>query len=140
MNRLPLLTIRTDIDHHDPQAINVFILETLTIPLHGLRLLLVDKIGPLQAIQIGHWSPEANGKRIKSELSFALMLACCADVRVCPRQSHIFDGITISKETAAFQLCDIVDPTLKGMIDDANDLRDACHVRGTAVATFFCPF
>jgi hypothetical protein len=45
------------------------------------------------------------------------------------RKSHIFDGKTVTKETAAFQLCDIVDPMLKEMIEDTNDLRETCHVR-----------
>lgn len=43
-------------------------------------------------------------------------------------RSHIFDGVTVTKETAAFQLCDITDPMLKEMIEDEEDLRDACHV------------
>jgi general transcription factor 3C polypeptide 5 (transcription factor C subunit 1) len=41
----------------------------------------------------------------------------------------MFDGKTITKETAAFQLCDIHDPMLKAMIEDPEGLRDACHVR-----------
>jgi general transcription factor 3C polypeptide 5 (transcription factor C subunit 1) len=45
------------------------------------------------------------------------------------RKSHIFDGKTITKETAAFQLCDIHDPMLKSMIEDPDGLRDVCHVR-----------
>jgi len=45
------------------------------------------------------------------------------------RKSHIFNGRTITKETAAFQLCDIHDPMLKTMIENSEDLRDVCHVR-----------
>lgn len=45
------------------------------------------------------------------------------------RKSHIFDGITITKETAAFQLCDIVDPMLKEMIEREDDLRETCDER-----------
>ncbi|KAI0734983.1 RNA polymerase III transcription factor IIIC subunit-domain-containing protein [Fomitopsis betulina] len=45
------------------------------------------------------------------------------------KRSHIFDGVTVTKETAAFQLCDITDPMLKEMIEDEEDLRDACHER-----------
>lgn len=45
------------------------------------------------------------------------------------RNSHIFDGQTLTKETAAFQLCDITDPMLKDMIEDLDGLRDACDVR-----------
>jgi len=45
------------------------------------------------------------------------------------RSSHIFDGQTLTKETAAFQLCDINDPMLKNMIEDLDGLRDICDVR-----------
>ncbi|RPD61992.1 hypothetical protein L226DRAFT_463601 [Lentinus tigrinus ALCF2SS1-7] len=47
------------------------------------------------------------------------------------RRSHIFDGETITSETAAFQLCDITDEMLKEMIeaDDEDSLRDACNER-----------
>lgn len=45
------------------------------------------------------------------------------------RMSHTFDGKTLTKETAAFQLCDILDPMLKGMIEDPEALRETCHVR-----------
>lgn len=42
-------------------------------------------------------------------------------------QSHIFDGKTINKETAAFQLCDLHDPLLQELVEDDDDLRDQCH-------------
>ncbi|KAI0751283.1 RNA polymerase III transcription factor IIIC subunit-domain-containing protein [Daedaleopsis nitida] len=47
------------------------------------------------------------------------------------RRSHIFDGETVTSDTAAFQLCDITDPMLKEMIDadDESSLRDVCHER-----------
>ncbi|KAI6047342.1 RNA polymerase III transcription factor IIIC subunit-domain-containing protein [Pisolithus marmoratus] len=45
------------------------------------------------------------------------------------RRSHVFDGLTITKETAAFQLCDIIDPMLKEMIDREEDLRETCDER-----------
>ncbi|KIM42935.1 hypothetical protein M413DRAFT_70152 [Hebeloma cylindrosporum] len=45
------------------------------------------------------------------------------------RNSHIFDGQTLTKETAAFQLCDIVDPMLKEMIEDPGGLRETCNER-----------
>lgn len=45
------------------------------------------------------------------------------------RRSHIFDGATIAKETAAFQLCDIQDPMLKEMIEKEEDLRQTCDER-----------
>lgn len=44
------------------------------------------------------------------------------------RNSHIFDGQTLTKETAAFQLCDITDPMLKNMIENLEGLRDVCDV------------
>ena len=43
-------------------------------------------------------------------------------------RSHIFDGVTLTSETAAFQLCDITDPMLKQMIDEEEDVRDSCNV------------
>ncbi|KAI0034066.1 RNA polymerase III transcription factor IIIC subunit-domain-containing protein [Vararia minispora EC-137] len=45
------------------------------------------------------------------------------------RRSHVFDGLTVTSETAAFQLCDIVDPMLRKMIEDESDLRDTCNER-----------
>ncbi|KAG2013884.1 hypothetical protein CC2G_010749 [Coprinopsis cinerea AmutBmut pab1-1] len=45
------------------------------------------------------------------------------------KNSHIFDGKTVSKETAAFQLCDIVDPMLREMIEDPDGLRESCDER-----------
>ncbi|KAH7887903.1 RNA polymerase III transcription factor IIIC subunit-domain-containing protein [Phlebopus sp. FC_14] len=45
------------------------------------------------------------------------------------RKSHTFDGVTLTKETAAFQLCDIHDPMLKGMIEEEEDLRETCDER-----------
>ncbi|KAI0698905.1 RNA polymerase III transcription factor IIIC subunit-domain-containing protein [Cytidiella melzeri] len=45
------------------------------------------------------------------------------------KRSHIFDGQTMSKETAAYQLCDLHDPRLKAMVDEADDLRDTCNER-----------
>ncbi|KAF5393822.1 hypothetical protein D9757_000196 [Collybiopsis confluens] len=45
------------------------------------------------------------------------------------RTSHIFDGLNLSKETAAFQLCDITDPMLKEMIENPDDVRDVCDER-----------
>lgn len=42
--------------------------------------------------------------------------------------SHIFDGKHQTKDTAAYQLCDIVDPMLKAMIEDESSVRDECNV------------
>ncbi|KAL5487831.1 TFC1 [Sanghuangporus weigelae] len=43
--------------------------------------------------------------------------------------SHIFDGRHITKETAAFQLCDITDPLLSELIEDEEGVRDECNER-----------
>jgi general transcription factor 3C polypeptide 5 (transcription factor C subunit 1) len=43
--------------------------------------------------------------------------------------SHIFDGKTLTKETAAYQLCDIEDPLLKSILAEASKhLREECSV------------
>jgi len=44
-------------------------------------------------------------------------------------KSHIFDGVNVTKETAAFQLCDIHDQMLMNMIKDEDDLREVCNER-----------
>ena len=43
--------------------------------------------------------------------------------------THIFDGVHLTTETAAFQLCDIHDSMLKEMIEDEDAVRDECNVR-----------
>jgi general transcription factor 3C polypeptide 5 (transcription factor C subunit 1) len=40
----------------------------------------------------------------------------------------MFDGVTLTSETAAFQLCDITDLMLKRMIDEEEDIRESCNV------------
>ncbi|KAF8974777.1 RNA polymerase III transcription factor IIIC subunit-domain-containing protein [Flammula alnicola] len=45
------------------------------------------------------------------------------------RNSHIFDGRSLTKETAAFQLCDVTEPMLKSMIEDPDSLRETCNER-----------
>ncbi|KAK7696618.1 hypothetical protein QCA50_001276 [Cerrena zonata] len=45
------------------------------------------------------------------------------------KRSHIFDGYNVTKETAAFQLCDIEDEMLKDLIEDEDELRETCHER-----------
>jgi len=44
-------------------------------------------------------------------------------------RSHIFDGKDLTKETAAFQLCDIEDPMLMEMINDPNNMQEECNER-----------
>ncbi|PWW72505.1 hypothetical protein C7212DRAFT_226827 [Tuber magnatum] len=41
--------------------------------------------------------------------------------------SHIFDGKNLVRDGRCFQLCDVTDPLLKGMIDGAR-VRSKCHV------------
>lgn len=53
------------------------------------------------------------------------------------RVSHTFDGVTPSKETAAFQLCDITDPMIKAMIDDPEEVRDVCNVNLPSTQLFY---
>lgn len=45
------------------------------------------------------------------------------------KRSHIFDGETLTSDTAAFQLCDLQDPMLKDMVEDDEDLREECDER-----------
>ncbi|KAJ7179308.1 RNA polymerase III transcription factor IIIC subunit-domain-containing protein [Mycena filopes] len=45
------------------------------------------------------------------------------------RKSHLFDGKTLTRETAAFQLCDLIDPMLKEMVDDDTELREESDER-----------
>ena len=40
----------------------------------------------------------------------------------------MFDGVMLTSETAAFQLCDIIDTMLKRMIDEEEDIRERCNV------------
>ena len=54
-------------------------------------------------------------------------------------KSHIFDGVTLTKETAAFQLCDIHDLMLKDMIESEEDLRETCDVGITVSPTTLSP-
>lgn len=61
-----------------------------------------------------------------------------ATYNVVHRKSHIFDGVTVTKETAAFQLCDIYDPMLKELIESEEDLREACDV-GITMSTVALP-
>lgn len=40
----------------------------------------------------------------------------------------MFDGLTLTTDIAAFQLCDITDPMLKEMIDGQGELRETASV------------
>jgi general transcription factor 3C polypeptide 5 (transcription factor C subunit 1) len=43
-------------------------------------------------------------------------------------RSHIFDGKDILESTSLFQMCDLLDPILKELVDTKEFLRDECHV------------
>lgn len=43
------------------------------------------------------------------------------------RLSHLFDGKTAALDGKVWQVCDVVDPLLKSLLDTDN-LRDECHV------------
>ncbi|KZP24581.1 hypothetical protein FIBSPDRAFT_1042044 [Athelia psychrophila] len=45
------------------------------------------------------------------------------------KTAHIFDGVRLTQETAAFQLCDIHDPMLREMIKSEEDVREVCDER-----------
>ncbi|KAI9508648.1 RNA polymerase III transcription factor IIIC subunit-domain-containing protein [Russula earlei] len=68
-------------------------------------------------------------RRQDSRTSVASMNRSLAEQTRDDRRSHIFDGVTLSSETAAFQLCDITDPMLKRMIDEEDDIRESCNER-----------
>ncbi len=44
------------------------------------------------------------------------------------RDSHLFDGNTVSLDGKVWQVCDIIDPLLNSILSPAN-LRETCHVR-----------
>ena len=46
-------------------------------------------------------------------------------------RSHIFDGVTVTKETAAFQLCDLHDLMLREMVEGEEELRETCNASAT---------
>jgi len=43
------------------------------------------------------------------------------------KYSHVFDGVHLTTETAAFQLCDIHDRMLKDMIESEDEFRETCN-------------
>jgi len=52
-------------------------------------------------------------------------------IRAKSSDSHIFDGERLFRDGKTWQICDITDPLLKGIIDNA-PLRDECDVRNTS--------
>jgi general transcription factor 3C polypeptide 5 (transcription factor C subunit 1) len=44
-------------------------------------------------------------------------------------QSHLFDGRHVELDGKVWQVCDITDPLLKGLLTDAKKLRTSCDVR-----------
>ncbi len=47
--------------------------------------------------------------------------------QVLRKESHLFDGVTVSKDGKIWQVCDISEPLLKDLLSTA-DLRKECHV------------
>ena len=47
--------------------------------------------------------------------------------QVLRKESHLFDGVTVSKDGKIWQVCDISEPFLKGLLSTTN-LRKECHV------------
>lgn len=43
------------------------------------------------------------------------------------RDTHMFDGITVSLDGKVWQVCDITDPLLRSLLSNSN-IRDKCHV------------
>jgi len=73
--------------------------------------------------------PSVVSKRQEGRTELAQNRMADASSRDEDKRSHIFDGVTVTKETAAFQLCDIHDEMLKEMIEDEEDLRETCNER-----------
>jgi general transcription factor 3C polypeptide 5 (transcription factor C subunit 1) len=71
---------------------------------------------------------DGSERDIDRRSSFLIFVKCGAFLPSL-RKSHLFDGKTLTKETASFQLCDLIDPMLKEMIDDDRELREECDVR-----------
>ena len=47
--------------------------------------------------------------------------------QILTKESHLFDGVTVSKEGKIWQVCDISEPLLKNIFSTTN-LRKECHV------------
>lgn len=47
--------------------------------------------------------------------------------QVSRKESHLFDGVTVSKDGKIWQVCDISEPFLKNLLS-TTDLRKECHV------------
>lgn len=47
--------------------------------------------------------------------------------QVSRKESHLFDGVTVSKDGKIWQVCDISEPFLKNLLSTTN-LREECHV------------
>jgi len=48
--------------------------------------------------------------------------------QVVRKESHLFDGETVSKDGKIWQVCDITEPFLKDVLATVN-IRKECHVR-----------
>ncbi|KAF6218984.1 hypothetical protein HO133_005528 [Letharia lupina] len=47
--------------------------------------------------------------------------------QVSRKESHLFDGVTVSKDGKIWQVCDISEPFLKSLLS-TNNLRKECHI------------
>ena len=43
------------------------------------------------------------------------------------KESHLFDGVTVSTDGKIWQVCDILEPFLKSLLSTTN-IRKECHV------------
>ncbi|ETW84234.1 hypothetical protein HETIRDRAFT_123874 [Heterobasidion irregulare TC 32-1] len=89
-------------------------------------------------VRFGYEPREDKGARLFQRLYFRNLNHAIARPSVVTRRqesrysitsTHIFDGVTVTTETAAFQLCDIEDALLKDMIEDEEVVRDTCNER-----------
>ncbi|KAI0320629.1 RNA polymerase III transcription factor IIIC subunit-domain-containing protein [Amylostereum chailletii] len=71
--------------------------------------------------------PSVVARRQESRYAVSTQNRSLAKPSADERRSHIFDGVTVTSETAAFQLCDITDPMLKDMIEDDQEERDGWY-------------
>lgn len=110
------------VEYCSSPAISECTSETSTILSRGpLSLVVVRKQGQTLRTLVLMPTPRINGKFVHRS---AKTSAGSLDL-----SSHIFDGKTMSKETAAYQLCDLEDSMLKDMVEDDEELRETCNVR-----------
>ena len=66
--------------------------------------------------------PQDNrAKYVRKKANFAI------SEQILNKESHLFDGQTVSKDGKTWQVCDITEPLLKNLLA-TTDLRKECHV------------